>query len=407
MHSFAQKNFVSGYFVTVKNDTISCLINDQNWKKNPKQVQYRITENGDTDTFKPAQIKSFGLSTGDVFEGKIVSIDNSTNNVERLSVNGAPTTTTDTVFLKVLVKGAANLFYLYNGEREHFYYQTNAENLVELGLTYSLQFDPVTGKRLLITDSKYRGQLKTYFADCSALTEKLLDIKYSVSDMRAAFKQYNTCRNNNGYVSTEEKARFDFGVLAGASFTNLSFTSAERVDLARTKFKSPVSFNAGISVNMILPRNRQRWSFYNELLWKSYTAQGNYYQTIDFAYEHRAYNTEFSISSFGLGSMIRYNMSFPTLKPFVSIGVANNLILHVKEFQSVHVTYDFSEKEEYYERVPVGIIDKHELGALVGAGVSYKKTSLEARGEVGSGFTRSGLTASHKTAIRVLFGYHF
>ncbi|WP_205504190.1 hypothetical protein [Rufibacter psychrotolerans] len=406
--SFAQKNFIKGYFVTTQQDTVHCLINDRNWQKNPKEVQYKITLTGEATTFKPSQVQSFGLATGELYEGRVVTFTASPMDLENLQTTVAPNTVTDTVFLRVLARGSANLLYLYNGQRDHFFYQANSGAAVELTVHRHLQDNALTGKALLVQENHYQNQLATLFKDCPAVAEKLSAVKYTISDLRAVFRQYNACRKTEAYTSARDKVRVRFGVMGGVAQHRLELRSSERPELEKTRFESPLAPTYGISLTAVLPRNRQRWSIYNELALKPYKATGTYHQHINFAYEHRLYETEFSVNSLGLVNMVRYQVwAGGAAKPFVGVGMANNFILQFKEHQRVHVTYDFSERQEFHERLPVGHNKKHELAAVVAAGVTFKKATVEVRGELGNGFADSSPASSSRKAVSFLVGYQF
>ncbi len=397
----AQKNFIKGYFVTTANDTIQCFINDKGWNQNPRQIEYKITAAGEAATFRPAEIKSFGLSTGDIYEGRVVTRNNSPKDLEALRLGNTGVTTTDTVFLRVLVRGAANLLYLNNGNRDYFYYQTNADIPVELDVRYTLQQDPLTGKALFITDNRFQAQLKSYFEACPAVVKQLTFAKYNISDLRAAFKAYNACTQNQGYEGAAKNLTLAFGLLGGTSLTYVDFDTPETPSLQHTPFQGGPSLNVGLALNIIIPQNRQKWSFYNELLLKSFKATGSFEEHLPFAYETRHYYTEFDVKSAGLTSMLRYQFLDTPVRPYVNAGFAVNYIFDVQEFQSVRTTFDFTTRETYWEPTPLGVYQQVELALALGAGVTYKKFSLETRVERGDSFSHS-LAPSHKIAAMLL-----
>lgn len=411
-NSYAQKNFSQGYYISNQDDTVSCLINDRNWLKNPGSIQLKLSASGEVVTYQAADIRGFGLATGDVYVREEVSIDQTKNEVNSMLVNIRPEPIVDNKFLRVLVRGKASLLLLDDGERQHFYYQLRDEKPEELLLSYYLKENTYSRSApqwssgtSLVTQERYRGQLTSYFLDCPVLQDKIKRARYTVNSLSELFEQYNTCGNNQVKPEPIEKVKMSFGIVAGPTMVNLRFVSDIRKDLAETNFASPLSYIAGISVTIQLPRNRQKWSIQNELQWKPYRASGNFEEYRSASYEYRTYTTEFVINCIGLSSMLRYQATSSIIKPFVNLGIANNFNFESRNFQTIHIAR--VTVEESREGRGVSLFRTFEPAALFGAGLNFYNASIEVRGESGSAFAGERAVASRKSMVSLLVGYRF
>ncbi|WP_187264652.1 outer membrane beta-barrel protein [Pontibacter beigongshangensis] len=412
LNSFAQKNFSEGYYISNQGDTVRCLINDRNWLKNPETVQLKLTASGEVVTYQVADIKGFGLATGDVYVREEVSIDQTKNKINPMLGNIRPEPITDIVFLRILVRGKATLLLLDDGERQHFYYQAEGHKPEELLLSYYLKENAYSRSApqwssgtSLVTQEKYRGQLVSYFMDCPVLQDKIKRARYTANSLSDLFSKYNSCADNQTTIAPREQIKISYGLVGGPTMVNLRFISDFRKDLAGTNFETPLSYTAGVSLNIQLPRNRQKWSIQNDLRWKPYKASGKFEESRPGAYEHRTYTTEFVINCIGLSSMLRYQAASSTIKPYINVGIANNFNLKSRNHQTIHIAR--LTVEEIQKGKGVHLYRSYEPAAIFGAGLNFYQASVEVRGETGSAFAGEKAVVSKKSMLSLLLGYRF
>jgi hypothetical protein len=122
----------------------------------------------------------------------------------------------------------------------------------------------------------------------------------------------------------------------------------------------------------------KQWSFYNELMYSSYKFEsyaGPYFPsnwaTFDFKY-------------LKMNNMIRIRPSWF----FLNVGVSSG--------------YAILAKSSIFEETR-----KMEIGFVVGAGIKYKKYSLEVREDIGDGMSPYVNISAQSKRFQVLLGYQF
>jgi len=311
----------------------------------------------------------------------------------------------DTVFLRVVNKGAASLLYLKdeNG-KEHFYIQKQQETPIELKFNKYVKEED--GKKVIATSEIYKGQLFTYFADCPNLKKSISGLEYKFDNLQSVFELYNQCQGEGkqDYKAKSQKIIYQFGLIVGVSKASLKFEGSNHSALTNSTFKSPINMALGITLNLVFPRSHQRWMIYNELLCKPYTAKADYTEKRSDE-NYQTSQTTFKMNYIGLGNMIRYNLTIGKIRPFINAGLANNISLNEVNKQETYSRLYTSERRTIGE----GIDDlrKYEQALLFGAGVSNQRTSAEVRLELGNGISNFVNLSSQKKMVNFIIGYYF
>ena len=278
--AFAQNMYKKGYYISSQQDTIWGYILDRNWSRNPEKVSFKATtETKEIKILTATAISEFGLEAGDQFVSEIVDIDKTSLQLQTLQNEAATNVVRDTVFLRVVNKGAASLLYLNDeNSKEHFFYQKQQETPIELKFKKHIKEDG--GKKVVITSEIYKGQLFTYLNDCPELKNVIPGLKYQLGDLQSVFRRFNECKgiSNKDYTAKPQKIKAQFGLISGLSKTTLTFSGIGQETLTKPTFKSPISQTLGITLNLIFPRSHQKWIVHNELLWKPYTAKAEFTQ---------------------------------------------------------------------------------------------------------------------------------
>ena len=304
---------------------------------------------------------------------------------------------------KLLVKGAHDLYYLKDeSAKEHFYYQLEDETPQEL-INRKIK-RKINGKAVLVESAIYRNTLTSIFSDCTDVLNKILAVSYTKNSLQKIFTTYNNCLTNVApeYVAPLEKFKFVFGALAGPSTINLDFEGFEgKEGLDQAEFKGN-TYMAGLSLDIIIPRLKGKWSIYNELVYKPYKLTGEHEMqsnSVNWNYKY-SFDTEYV----GVGTMVRYRFLDNKFMPFVNIGIANNFALNIKTLRIISREYNGFEntKTELAFEDP----RMHEFAVLAGAGLKYKNFGVEARYERGDGMNRISATTT-KTLYSFLLSYSF
>lgn len=132
--SFSQISFESGYFIDNSNNKVSCLIKNLDWKNNPTQFEYKLSEDSDSKKLDIKSVKEFGTNNDSRYVRALVNIERSEPNfASTLTDNPQPQFNEEELFLKVLIEGKANLYlYSFNNTTKYFYNidDSNIEQLI-------------------------------------------------------------------------------------------------------------------------------------------------------------------------------------------------------------------------------------------------------------------------------------
>ncbi|NEM97562.1 PorT family protein [Pontibacter burrus] len=404
--SYAQKNFVKGYYITTAGDTVQSYIDDKNWVKAPDRIRVASSPESNTvTTFSAADIKGFGLANGDRFVSEIVQIDKSPVDVNQMIVGAAPIIVTDTVFLRVLVNGKLNLLYMEDeSAKQHFYIQQQNTAPEELRLIKKLINANAT--QYVSNIEEYKETLARHLHDCPDVAEGAYTAELKATNLTKLITKYNACFPEEGpmqYVAKTDKVKLKLSVGAGLMPTTLNITKSDfNYNLKPGSLAS--NYTAGIGFGIVLPRAKGRWEIYNEAAFKTYQVEGAY-EVINQPNEYRHEEIKFEMRYIGLNTMIRYNFPFKTILPFVNVGIANNYMLGSSNEVKLH-TRRFSIEE--HTTVPMlESVRKYEQAFLVGVGVNVKGFVGEVRYENGTGMSPYKTTGTSRKTINLLLGYSF
>ena len=369
---FAQ-NYQPGSVVTLSGETIKGEINYKNWKKTPEKILFRKDKSTAGVQYGVNDISSFTVSN-DVYKRAVIDIVEREDNLSQLRIGDSFPTRVDTVFLLTVVSGPKSLYY-YTDNVDHFYI-TSDDGSYQL-LTYR-KFKDLDNN--VATIKSYIGQLKTYFLNCSQVSDNL---KYKSSDLRRAFLSYYDCIGKNPeYIQKSDNERFELGLLVGATNTSFKVSTSTSNLIGKVDYSKSNDATAGVFVEIVFPRLRGRISLNNELMYSSYKTSGKYgYAVNPFIFDE--YNYEFQYSYAKLNNMLRYKFFANNLIIFINGGFSNGFVINeVNRYTRVRTAN--GEKSS-----STGTAFEHtrvwELGLLAGAGVKLNRASLEIRAERGMG----------------------
>jgi len=396
--SYSQKNYQPGYIITFSGDTVNGFIDYRNWGINPTEITF-MNASGETRYFSPLNIKAFSVSNENYISG-IVKVDADFYNDQNLSYSGTYTYRTDTAFLRTLVQGDKSLYqYKDINGKEHFFIGTS--NGPEV-LRYKLFLKDIDGKKTIVSDKKYIGQLYLYLRDCAEINEKLRDTRYKEADLTALFSAYYKLTHKNiRFKNREEKTPVSFGFITGVSISRLKFKGDGDENLTETEFPSSTNIPVGIFLNFGLPRSLAKWSVANELLYTSYKTSKTYMEN--------QYKTSYATLGYGylkLDNMLRYSYYSGRLSLFLNAGFTNGLVVNETNYKKTIKSYSSGE-ENVTEGKVIDEIRHFEHGFLAGIGCNYIKIMAEIRYETSTGMSQYVDIKSPVNRIYLLAGYQF
>lgn len=384
--ALGQGKFEKGYYITFQGDSVSTYINNEDWMRNPEAIEVKKDPAASAaNKLTLQQIKRFGFIGGDTYETFAVDVDHSPLNLNNIMVDAPPTIVRDTVMLRSLVEGPVNLYvYTDRASKTHFYVQKGGEEPREL--LYQRVKRTVNDEVTHMTLELYKGLLHVYFDACEDVKKRVDRVDFKQSQLQALVTAYNGCVNPSSVTHEvqKEKGHFRLGFIGGFSAASFAFMSGGTYDaLVETDF-SGGNATAGLALDYVLPRAHGKWTIANEVMLKPYSAEGHYeYRASDNNFE--IVDTELKFVYVGIHNMLRYALSTGAIRPYINVGIANNLMVSENGEQQVHKkTYSIERK---FTRKPLEEYRKYEQALLFGAGVSTNKLAAEFRAERGNGFS--------------------
>jgi len=400
--SFSQENFLPGYVIKNNSDTLSGYIDYRDWEKNPDKINFVSQLGKSPNVFTFNEISEFKVGD-EIYVRGIVDIEVSPIQVEYLTDSPQIQLGRDTTFLQTLVKGPKSLYY-YRHPLGRDYFYIKGESGYDL-LLYKKYVKKNDGSPKIIESKKYAGQLTLYLNDCEAIQDKLTRVSYKKKSLSDLFESYYKCTGSELTFEKEiDKGHAEIGLLAGASYTTVKFTSAGFPHLVNGGFNTSVNPTFGLFLDLILPRNQGKLSIYNELQYASYEVSGEYESIVD-ENESSSTTTDIGASYIRINNLIRYKYPVGKLFLFANGGISNGFAVSQKNY--IRRESIFYSDEKLFEGEAIEDPRKIETGFIVGTGLKGEKLSFELRYENGNGFSRI-ISLSHvDNRYFFLIGYRF
>jgi len=373
--SYSQNNFVEGYVVTSR-DTLRGFIFDKQLDKETRRVQFKSSLSSTSATeYKPLDIIGFYVAPyGEFYLGQAIDIDVKPVRQGMLESNPAARFKKDTVFLKQLARGKANLYFFRDSEKSHFFLQKENGPVKEL-LYIVYQTGDVTSKKAEI----FRNQLSEAFADCSETSVKKAE--YSKASLTKAFAAYNTCMGAvNNYAAPVEKPKTQLSLLAGAVAPVLNYQGGDDYNGQTAKdatFTSAPAPLAGVMINFGSKRPSNPISLGVEVLYRK--------DAHDFHIEDFTTTVTINVHyhSIRINPTLNYTFINTKLKPYLKAGVASGMSFGETNQMEIYRTLGGLYADKVYKG-KVTDLSSFDMGFIGGIGVPWLKRFIaEVRYEVG------------------------
>lgn len=264
----AQVSFKEGYYINNSNDTIAGLIKDYDWNQNPAEILFKNNETGLERKLQPKDILGFGIKDKVMYSSREVQLDQSEDDINKLSVTRLPDYKVERVFLKVLEKGKASLFEYRTETNTRFYFETDSRD-IEM-LIFKKYLDQNSKVR---ENNNFRQQLLNNLSACDELsTSSFKNLTYKEKDLRRLIFKYNTCSGKLEFSQQEKKRKKNFNISLRPGFQLGNFTVANNAG-REFDFEQEASFTFGIELEYILPFDKNRWRLILEPTYQSFSSQ--------------------------------------------------------------------------------------------------------------------------------------
>ncbi|MCF6349228.1 MAG: hypothetical protein L3J20_13190 [Flavobacteriaceae bacterium] len=217
--SYSQIKFEKGYFIDNSGERTNCLIKNIDWKNNPKNFKYKLSEDSTVKDALITEVSEFSIENGAKYKRYLVKIDRSTDELHNMTKNRNSEWSEESLFLKVLVEGKVTLYSYEEGNLKKFFFSNN--NIIPKQLIYKYYLSSKGDKA---TNYDFRQQLIDY-VNCQKLSiNTFKKINYKQHNLIDHFIENNTCENSEITFSKkiQTKSLVNFKIKSGLNFSSLS-----------------------------------------------------------------------------------------------------------------------------------------------------------------------------------------
>ncbi len=268
LNCYSQISFQKGYYIDNTNQKINCLIKNIDWKNNPTEFEYKLSENSESKKTTIKTIKEFGIDNISKYVRSSVNIDRSSENIKNLSNDKNPIFKKEDLFLKVLVEGKATLYQYIDRNLRRYFYNNENSNIEQL------IFKSYITENNIGTNNRFRQQLFVDLKCPNFKTSKIENIEYKKNSLVRFFTEYNKCHNSE-LINFESEQKGDFfNLTIRPRLNSSSLTIQNSVSNSRdTDFENKIGFGFGLEAEFILPFNKNKWAIAIEPTYQSFKSQ--------------------------------------------------------------------------------------------------------------------------------------
>lgn len=267
-NTYSQIKFEKGYFIDNNSVKTECLIKNIDWGNNPTKFDYKLNESSPISEENINTVKEFAVKDLK-FTRFLVNIDRSSEQTSKLSDVRTPIFKKETLFLKSLVEGIANLYFYHDVSLNRYFYGfSNAEVTQLIFKSYTTEYYKIK------ENNRFKQQLLKDLT-CSSISKKeIKKIKYKKKDLIEYFIRYNNCNNSTSinYVEKNENDLFNLNIRLGINSTSLSIRN-DVSSFRNTDFNNELNFRFGIESEFILPFNKNKWAALIEPTFQYYKSE--------------------------------------------------------------------------------------------------------------------------------------
>jgi len=385
---FAQISFEKGYYIDNTGTKIDCFIKNVDRRNNPTGFQYKLTENSDQKSLTISSVMAFEIYNVSKYVRYTVNMDRSNNRIGEISTIKDPVFNQETLFLKVLIEGSADLFQYIDGSLRRYFFKTNSSDIEQL--IYK-KFKSKAGK--IFNNSEYKQQLWSSM-NCDGFSINMVEgIDYNKTDLVKFFIKYNTCKKSNftNLDNSQKKDLFNLSLRPGLRNSSLEIEDLND-DIRSVDFGSKSGIRLGLELEFILPSNKNKWSIIVEPTYQTFKSEKiitgivTFPATIPF---DRTVKVEYTSIEIPLG--VRHYMFLnKNSKLFINGSVLFDL--------NLNSIVDF----EQFQDLDIG----SNNSLVFGIGYSYNKYSLEFRVATDRDLlSKNSAWSSNYTSFGIIAGY--
>lgn len=351
----AQASFRPGYIITLQGDTVRGSVDYASNVRGATECRFKPAATDVLEKYQPAQLNGYGVLHDRFYQAHTI-----------LRVNPSVDTTSQRVFLEVLVQGAATLFYYADDNSTSQYFIQIGTRPVQ-PLVLRIDYVVENGSRLKREKALFRGTLATALQGCPAVQSKVGTVRFTVSDLSSITRQYNDCVGGRQVVSEvaapKRRSYFLLEAVVGVQTSTLRFSGD--IDLRDAAISGGVRPIVGIALQQYLPTMANRLGLRVELL---YQPQRYEQEVLAPVAPYAAFKeVRVHLDQLRVPVALRYKPLNGRFQPFVEVGGSIAIALtNTNEYRYISQSSSASSSWNVILPSPRGI----EQSLLVGAGTA-------------------------------------
>lgn len=266
---FSQTSYENGYYINNSGQKIECLIKNLDWKNNPDEIQYKISETEEEKKATMASIQEFGIYGHSKYVRKEVQIDRSSINLEKISVQRNPVFQKEQLFLNVLLEGKASLYSYFSGNLHRFFFSTENGPVEQLVYVKYRKGDNSVGE-----NKQFKKQIQEKLV-CPAISVNMIRrLEYKRNELVDLFSIYNQCSGGTFLNFAQNKERASVHLYLRPRINQASlYLKNDQTYNKNTDFGNRTSFGMGLDIEITLPFNNNKWAITLEPTYQSFVAK--------------------------------------------------------------------------------------------------------------------------------------
>lgn len=408
-YSLHNQEFQEGYIINVQKDTLRGKIEYKNWNSNPEYIHFQAFNSEQIATLRPDDILGFSVMN-EIYLSRQVEYDSSSRALKNLSTNSEFEMKEAQVFLRVLsFRPDVSLMVLKDRhERTNFFIETREGTL---WLKYKKYSNESVSPASISEKTVYRGQLISLLASCDNLENKIRNLRYEQKSMLKVFESYYQCTGSEHLLFKDaDKTVFEIGLTGGLTNTQVIFgTSNQNMEifyhLAGQNFAVSRTPSYGAFVNIRIPRTRDRWSIYNEVLINSYQLSGESEYRLSGIHQLAA-KVDVALTYATMTNMVRYYQPVGSgkMQLFANLGLANGLVIQETN-QMTETEYIISQEPRISEKNAMDDPRNYEQSLVGGIGMGAGRFHIELRHQRSAGISQIMALSSKTRRNHILLAY--
>jgi hypothetical protein len=261
INGYSQIKYEKGYYIDNNDKKVDVLIKNIDWLNNPKEIQYKIDDSAESEKIAINSAKEFGIYGVSKYIRAKVSMDKSSNNTDNLSSSKDPEFKEETVFLKVLILGKANLYAYQENGPGRFFYSTENSNIQQLIFKRYK-----TDGNKIAKNKAYKQQLFTNLKCQNITLADIENINYNENELSNLFVKYNECESalSTDFNKQNTQQSFHLNIRPGINVSSYDLKYGNQYTNQNFDKSFKLGYRIGVEAEVNLAFNKNKWALFIE-----------------------------------------------------------------------------------------------------------------------------------------------